>query len=104
MFDEENIDAADALSFLQAVYKNKLVPVSTRIRCAVAALPFEKPRLAVTAVIEASSLAAKLEERRLRRIQQMKLIEVKPVEEGTKPKTDLTLPPPTIDRRFRRRV
>lgn len=84
------------------------MPLSTRIRCAVAALPFEFPKLAVTAFVPEGGTFAMQIERRLRRIQEMKVIEAKPVEkvdEGSSNKvTDLSMPPPIPDRRFRRRV
>jgi hypothetical protein len=93
-----------ALELFQALYRNAKFPVTTRMRAARDAIPYESPRLQAIAVIEENSFAAKLEQRRLRRIQQMKLIE-----EGTKfkviePKViDHSLPPPITDRRFRRR-
>jgi len=40
-----------SLDLLRAVYRNSSVELSTRIRCAMACLPFEAPKLAVTAVI-----------------------------------------------------
>ena len=61
------------------------------------------PKLMAVAVSGERGFAAILEERQLR----WKLIEAKrisKVEEGTKSETDLTLPPPPLDRRFRRRV
>ncbi|UGY27316.1 hypothetical protein HU675_0011455 [Bradyrhizobium septentrionale] len=58
--------AASSLDFLRAVYADPNQPISRRIRCAVAALPFEHPKLAVTAVVSGEGFAAKLEEARAR--------------------------------------
>lgn len=43
-------DAETALALLQAVYRDKQVPLHTRIRCASEALPYENPRLSAMAV------------------------------------------------------
>jgi hypothetical protein len=47
----DNIDAKDALTFLKAVYQHPKVPLSVRMRAASIAIPFELPKLAVTAVL-----------------------------------------------------
>ena len=47
----DDIDAKDALTFLKAVYQHPKVPLSVRMRAASIAIPFEVPRLAVTAVV-----------------------------------------------------
>jgi hypothetical protein len=52
------------------VYRNSSIPLATRIRCAIAAFPFELPKLAVTAVISEQNFAEALE----RRLQNMERI------------------------------
>ena len=91
----------DPLSFLKAVYMNAELPLSVRMRAAGLALPFESPKLAVTAVVSEQDFATVLD-RRLKRIEEMKLnaIEATPVIDGEK--VDVRLPPVVPDRRFRR--
>jgi hypothetical protein len=91
-----------ALEFLQAVYMNDELPLITRVRVAVACLPYEVPKLAVTAVVSEQDFATILD-RRLKRIEEMKLIETKPTIDGIEGKpADVRLPPVVPDRRFRR--
>ena len=70
----ETVLEDSALSFLQACYRNPSLNLTTRMRAAVAALPFESPKLAVTAVVSEQDFATVLD-RRLKRIEQMKLLE-----------------------------
>jgi len=83
-----------ALEFLQAVYMNDELPLITRVRVAVACLPYEVPKLAVTAVVSEQDFATVLD-RRLKRIEEMKAkaIEATPIIDGEKV---------DADRRFRR--
>ena len=46
-----------ALEFLQAVYMDDELPLLTRVRVAVACLPYEVPKLAVTAVVSERDFA-----------------------------------------------
>ena len=78
---------ADGISIdlLRAVYRNSSLPLTTRMRAAIAALPFETPKLAVTATVSENDFATLLD-RRLKRIEEMKAkaiettpqVEVKP--------------------------
>ena len=49
-----------SLDFMKAVYLNDELPLGTRMRAATAALPFEHPKLAVTAIVEDESFASAL--------------------------------------------
>jgi hypothetical protein len=57
-----------AHGLLSAVYRNDEYPLALRLRCAEAALPYEKPRLSATAVLETGneSLAARLRAAQIR--------------------------------------
>ena len=59
-----------SIDLLRAVYRNPSIPLPVRIRCAVAALPHEVPRLQVTAQVNEQSFAELLD-RRLKRIAEM---------------------------------
>ena len=60
--DEATVAAnASSLDFLQAVYRCADLPLATRLRAAVAALPFEHPRLSVIANISNANLGDRLE-------------------------------------------
>jgi hypothetical protein len=73
--------SANALGLdgLQAVYRNPSLPLQMRIRAMIAALPFETPKLAVTATVSEQDFTTLLD-RRLKRIEEMKAkaIEVTP--------------------------
>jgi hypothetical protein len=65
--DEITMPAAgSSLNFLQAVYRDRCQPMHRRMRAAIAALPFEHPKLAVTAVVGTEGFAARLEAARER--------------------------------------
>lgn len=55
------IEGADALSFLQAIYRSANVPLSVRMRAAIEALPFESPKLSATAILQGDDFSARLE-------------------------------------------
>ena len=68
---------ATSLDLLRAVYRNPTLALSVRMRAAIAALPFESPKLAVTAVVTDQDFATLLD-KRIARIEQMKLIKARP--------------------------
>jgi hypothetical protein len=88
-----------SLDLLRAVYRNPSLALPVRMRAAIAALPFELPKLAVTAVINEQNFAEVLE-RRLQNMERInngngQMIEAKQVETKT--------PMPMLaDRRYRR--
>jgi hypothetical protein len=108
------MDKNRALEFLQAVYCNDQLPLVTRMRAAIAALPFESPKLAVTAMVTEQDFATLLE-KRLKKIEAMKLFEAPQTHadvgaeivrerehSGVGNGVDARLPPRLLDRRFRR--
>src|SRR5262249_13689466 len=89
---------AISLDLLQAIYRNSSLPLTVRLKAAIAALPHEVPKLMATAIINENSFAEILD-RRLKRIAEEKVIEARPTNAE---KVDIRLPPPIPDRRFRR--
>jgi hypothetical protein len=89
---EDNAEAIDigpdgnSLDLLQAVYRSNGLPLTTRMRAAMAALKHEVPALAVQALITEQDIATVLDRRianyeRLER--ERKLIEHKTIEQST---------------------
>lgn len=64
------IDGANALAFLQAIYRDRQAPLSVRMKAAIEALPFESPKLSATAIVQGQDFAALLEAR-LKRTQEL---------------------------------
>jgi len=94
----------NAHALLKAVYQCPEVPLSVRMRAAMVCLPFETPKLAVTAQITEQDFATLLD-RRLKRIEEMKLIEAngaKIIEAQPQPVETKPVLARTNDRRFRR--
>jgi hypothetical protein len=67
----------DALGYLQSVYNNPMEPTSVRMRAASVALEFERPRLAVTAVLGSDDFAERLDRAIAR--SSPKIIEARPI-------------------------
>jgi hypothetical protein len=65
---------ADPMQFLRAIYLNKDLPLSQRMRAAIELLPFIHPKLLATAIVSEGSFAELLE-RRLAKLKETKLIE-----------------------------
>jgi hypothetical protein len=66
-----------SLDLLQAIYRNPAMPLHIRVRCAMASLPFERPKLMAVAQVNEQNFA-ELPERRLNKIDEARLIEAKP--------------------------
>jgi hypothetical protein len=78
--DPEAPDGETALALLQAVYRNKLAPLSVRMRAATIAIQYESPRLQATAILrDENAFAAQLERALMR---SAKVIELKANDEG----------------------
>lgn len=76
---------ATAHELLKIIYQCPELPLTTRMRAAIAALPFETPKLAVTAQITEMNDFATLLDRRIQRYQEMKTIEHRPPQVEVKP-------------------
>lgn len=95
----------NSLDLLQAVYRRSDLPLTTRMRAAIAALNYELPRLQVTAQITEHDIATVLD-RRIAHYQELqrangsrqtnKLIEAEPVEGEP-----IEVKPPTPTSRYR---
>jgi hypothetical protein len=59
--DAVDIADGDSLALLQSIYRSSSRPLAVRLRAAIAALPFERPKLAVVAKVEGADIAAQLD-------------------------------------------
>jgi len=114
--DEIEIGPNDlSIDLLRAVYRANHLPLTTRMRAAMAALKHEVPALLATSVVTDGSFAEILD-RRLAKLQEMKLLESKTINaEPVITEPEIPAPPipapPTpaplnrlYDPRFRRRI
>ena len=85
-----------SLDLLRAVYRNPTLALSVRMRAAIAALPFESPKLAVTAMVSEQDFATLLDQR-LKRMEAMRTDEAKAQAVEVKPTMSRI-----ADRRYRR--
>jgi len=85
-----------SLDLLRAVYRSNQLPLPTRLRAAIAALPHEVPRLAVTAQVTENDIATLLD-CRIARFQEMRENKVingeKVIPEPKLPDTPTPAPP-----------
>jgi hypothetical protein len=57
---DEVLPDIDGHGYLQGVYRGQIQPSNSRLRAAIASLPFEKPKLAVVANVRENDLAERL--------------------------------------------
>ena len=74
-------EGATSLKLLQKIYRSSTIPLTTRMRAAMAAIPFEHPKLAVTATVEAAGDFADQLEQAIERSRRV-MIEAKPIIEA----------------------
>jgi len=98
----KNSNGSTSFDLLQAVYRDETLPLYTRMRAAAMALPFEHPKLAVTALVPDDGRFAEQLERAIERSQAVRVITVEPEPPPPQASTDVTLRPSVPDRRFRR--
>jgi hypothetical protein len=68
----------DAYAYLKMVWNDVLQPVPIRLRAAQIGIEFERPRLAMSAIVDGGSDLATLLDQRIRRFEAMKTIEHQP--------------------------
>jgi hypothetical protein len=75
MNDERLENPEDAVGLLQAIYRNPQVALPVRMRAAIEAAPYERPKLAVTTNMTNENFAAMLDKAILRSREQPRQIE-----------------------------
>jgi hypothetical protein len=91
-----------SIDLLRAVYRNPSIPLPVRMRAAIAALPHEVPRLAVTALVSEQSFAELLD-RRLKHQARIENTNGRTTEPIERPLIEPSKPlPRSNDRRLRR--
>jgi hypothetical protein len=75
--DEPKGAPLTGLAYLQSIYRNPAEPTPLRVRCAMAALPFENPRFGIVAHVD--NLFGDRMEKALARSSMRQVIEAKPV-------------------------
>ena len=76
-------EAEDAYELLRSVYSNSALPIGMRMRAAIEALPFEKPKLAVTAIVDGGDAFAARLERAIARSGKLLELEANPAPEAS---------------------
>jgi hypothetical protein len=93
----------DALRYLQAVYRGEIEAEGARMRAAIAALPFETPKLSVVASVNDPEAFALRLERAIQRSGVSLVIEHQPRQVlEPPPPSDVSGPMSGTDRKFRR--
>jgi hypothetical protein len=94
---------ATSLDLLRAIYRSPHAELTTRIRCAMACLQYEHPKLAVVAQVTDEGFVELLD-RRLKKLAAMEQNGTKAVAiDGPKPEIEIRPPMPRVaDRRYRR--
>jgi hypothetical protein len=77
---EEYRRYADAHGYLRKVYQGVIVPDAARMRAAIEALPFERPKLSASAALIGDDFASKLE-RAVKRSERVLELEATKIEE-----------------------
>jgi hypothetical protein len=95
-----------SLEYLQSIYRDETQMLHVRMRAAAIALPFESPKLAVTASIPVDESWAAMLDRARKRSEKV-LIEARPIEARPEPERPSTVEikphlPTVPDRRYRR--
>jgi hypothetical protein len=78
--DEPETSPVTSLEFLRAIYRNPQQPIQRRMRAAIAALPFESPKLAVTVGVNGSQHFAARLEAAIARVSKATIIDARPIE------------------------